>query len=897
MNRPVRSVRIPPPVPPAPVPLSPAQHPNTDNKVRPILPRTCSALSLIPVQRADRHTCPRHFAGATSGLPASPLLPGRERASSAARPSIKFTFKAMEREGSAPRESPDPHAVAASVPTASHAPASTTSADADAQGEDDDGEYELAGAMDVDPVLEELARWESDNAASTATSDELAMSSAIQLDSPPRELTQSDLMVVDEPQPQQVAQLQPNLTSDQAQLLAQPRAQLMHQAAQASQHAALAQQGQADSQPPSELVAAPGAVEPSLVVADPGLPGHSNGTSTEVDLYGVDETEWQDPAVLIPVPDTLPSPSHASHAESAANPAALVREPTPPATLQPALDNGQHPPPVASFAADVASSSTALDSSAILDSADPLPDLPNSSRDLKTAEPFELSVVEAAADEPTRSRSATAEAEPPSPSPSPSHSASTTTIDSSPLIITSLNALEPPPPLSLLNAPESEQEPASERSDRSPSPPLVIERAPSRQQPAVEPVSQPSAAASPTPDAGLEADASPVALACTDSPPPMSAAEGDVFMDIAEADLLTSSASGLITPFADSSAIQPEQPGTHDAAESVQQSPAPYPFSLSNLLNDDSPPSSAPPPSASNGRSHAPDQPLTNGSHPAPPTEPVAKPPLAFAPAQSRPKFATSSSFSAPHMPTPAAAAPKPVAPPRAATLPSASLEAPSLVTKAPVSPSKSSSGSTSLPPLAPVPHYGLVLPRAPSALSAESQRSLPLIYVAEHLPCSFMRTLLSDDTDAAPVSDYAYHATADEYALSLAEQQRKGKGRAVDMAGGYAGRPWTAYGFGPLPKKPPPVEGEREDSPPLIPAVLDKRKKEYRDMMLAKKAHEAKAAAGGATPKGTPVPKDKAVEKEAPKPPKQPAVRVKIPTRFKKAISACASFPSLDSP
>ena len=80
------------------------------------------------------------------------MLPGRERASSAARPSIKFTFKAMEREGSAPRESPDPHAVAASVPTASHAPASTTSADADAQGEDDDGEYELAGAMDVDPV-------------------------------------------------------------------------------------------------------------------------------------------------------------------------------------------------------------------------------------------------------------------------------------------------------------------------------------------------------------------------------------------------------------------------------------------------------------------------------------------------------------------------------------------------------------------------------------------------------------------------------------------------------------------------------------------------------------------------------------------------------------------------
>lgn len=40
----------------------------------------------------------------------------------------------------------------------------------------------------------------------------------------------------------------PNLTPEQAQLFAQHRAQLMYQAAQASQHAALAQQAQADQQ-------------------------------------------------------------------------------------------------------------------------------------------------------------------------------------------------------------------------------------------------------------------------------------------------------------------------------------------------------------------------------------------------------------------------------------------------------------------------------------------------------------------------------------------------------------------------------------------------------------------------------------------------------------------------
>ncbi|KAL8293553.1 hypothetical protein RQP46_000254 [Phenoliferia psychrophenolica] len=211
---------------------------------------------------------------------------------------------------------------------------------------------------------------------------------------------------------------------------------------------------------------------------------------------------------------------------------------------------------------------------------------------------------------------------------------------------------------------------------------------------------------------------------------------------------------------------------------------------------------------------------------------------------------------------------------------------------------------STGPPPRAPTPHPGLSYPAASAPLLPLSERpppstllSLTLRFVAEMPDPSSLRTRVPDDEADPEISDYAYHATDDDYAITKAAAARKSRPRYVDMAGGYAGRPWTAYGFGPLPRKPlVPDNAERDDSPPLMPAVVDRRKKEYRDMMLARKNQDAKVAAGGhhnppTSAKVAPPPSKPHQQQEkaaAPaKPPKPAAPKVKIATRFKKAISA----------
>ncbi|KAK4700724.1 hypothetical protein P7C70_g5519, partial [Phenoliferia sp. Uapishka_3] len=214
----------------------------------------------------------------------------------------------------------------------------------------------------------------------------------------------------------------------------------------------------------------------------------------------------------------------------------------------------------------------------------------------------------------------------------------------------------------------------------------------------------------------------------------------------------------------------------------------------------------------------------------------------------------------------------------------------------------ETSSSTSSTQHLAPTPRYGLNIPAPVPSFNGvrpppSTLRSAILTFVPEVLVASSVRTRVSGDVKDKVVSDYGYHATDEEYAVSKAEAIRKGKGKAVDSKG-YAGKPWSAYGFGPLPRRPVPEDGmERDDSPPLMSAIVDRRKKEYRDMVLAKKKVEDKVKDGAEKKKPVAVQipvgqqQVKPVEKEVVRlPPKPPVVKVKIPTRFKKAISACRS-------
>lgn len=97
------------------------------------------------------------------------------------------------------------------------------------------------------------------------------------------------------------------------------------------------------------------------------------------------------------------------------------------------------------------------------------------------------------------------------------------------------------------------------------------------------------------------------------------------------------------------------------------------------------------------------------------------------------------------------------------------------------------------------------------------------------------------------------------------------------------------------MPVKPAPVEGApRDDSPPLYgPIVVDRRKKEYRDKVLAQKKEEAKAATALAAKEAKTTAAAKG-ENQVARPVVKPAVaRYKVATRFKKAISTCM-FPRL---
>ncbi|KAM0750314.1 hypothetical protein T439DRAFT_326278 [Meredithblackwellia eburnea MCA 4105] len=150
-----------------------------------------------------------------------------------------------------------------------------------------------------------------------------------------------------------------------------------------------------------------------------------------------------------------------------------------------------------------------------------------------------------------------------------------------------------------------------------------------------------------------------------------------------------------------------------------------------------------------------------------------------------------------------------------------------------------------------------------PSTLFSET-----LVYRASAFEPSFERTRVVDDDPDQPIEDYGCYETDEEYAISKAQILNKGKGKAISLEG-YAGKPWSAYGFGPLPKKPVDPNAPKPVELPITAAgAPDKRKKEYRDML---KTMDSKS-------KSSPQP---------PKPQPKPHVpRYKIVSRFKMIVA-----------